>query len=407
MTSRHQLVLLAGMAAALEGMLDAMRGAKRRVWIETYILRDDRLGLRLVEVLAPLAAKGIDVRLLFDDLGSKNTPPAFIEHVRTLGIRAQAYRKRRRIPAAIFPRNHSRIVLVDDMAFTGGSAWGDEWLPEAEGGEGWFDVCLGLRGPAVADFEHIFRGHWAERDVDTPPSDATSRWDHADLTVVSDLAGGWASVLDEHIAIIGRARTRVWLHNSYYFPPLRLRRAVADAARRGVDVKLVVPRATDLPPVHWAARGEYLRWMHDGVSVHEYQRTVTHAKYSVVDDDFCSVGSFNMNPTSIACANELEVFVRDRAFVARAAAQFQRDLAESVVLEAHAVERWAATSRFGYRVSAWLLRLLEKLLDRRWPPLLWADPVTPSLRAPSGTTDRTLPRGSRAASTGPARTGSM
>lgn len=372
-TAEHELVLLAGMSHALEVMLDAVRAARRRVWIETYILRDDRLGTRLAEALLPLVRRGVDVRLLYDDLGSKNTPPAFIEALRAEGIRAQPYRKRRTVPAALFPRNHARIVLADDTAFTGGSAWGDEWLPEADGGEGWFDVCIGVRGPAVEDFARVFLGHWQERDVDAPPSVSTSRFAHPELAIVSDLAGGWASVLDEHVKRIDGADRRVWIHNAYYFAPRALRDAVARAAARGVSVKLIVPHRTDLLPVHWAARGEYRAWIDAGVSVFEYGATVTHAKYALVDDDWCTVGSFNMNATSVSCANELNVFVRAPAFVACVAEQFETDLAASLEIRKGTIAAWPLHARVGHALSAWVMRKIEILLERRWPHLLWAD----------------------------------
>jgi cardiolipin synthase A/B len=373
---RHELVLLAGMTHAIEAMLDDVARAERRVWIESYIVRNDRLGRMLGAALADAAKRGADVRLLFDALGSKHTPPEFIEELRAKGIGVELYRRLRAFPLGVFPRDHSRIVVTDDTAFTGGSAWGDEWLPVAKGGKGWHDVCLRMRGPCVADLVAIFRERWAQARGDPDGHPRSVEREHPDLTVVSDVALGAHRIYEHHLAAVARARRRIWIENSYFFPPRPLLEALTAAAQRGVDVALLLPGDTDLPSVTRAARGEYAKWLARGIRIAELQRTVLHSKIAVIDDDWCTIGTFNINPTSVACVHELNVFVTDPSFVARVAEQIAEDFSASKPLTRDDVRRWPFPRRVGRFLTAAAFRLLEALLVRHIPQLLWSKDAT-------------------------------
>ena len=382
----HELLLLAGMARALEAMMDDVSCAKRRVWIESYIVRDDRLGTRLASALAAAVKRGADVRLLFDALGSKNTPAAFVDELRGKGIRVELYRRLRAFPLGVFPRDHSRIVVTDDSAYTGGSAWGDEWLPVEDGGKGWHDVCLRMRGPCVSDLVEIFEDRWAEArgEPDRRPRSVVRQ--HADLTVVSDIALGAHRIYELHLAAVRRAKRRIWIENSYFFPPLPLLDALAAAAQRGVDVALLLPGETDLPSVTRAARGEYAKWLERGIRIAELQRTVLHSKIAVIDDDWCTIGTFNINSVSVACAHELNVFVIEPTFVSRVAAQIEADFSESKQLTREDVRRWPWLTRAVRFLAAVAFRSLEALLARRVPRLLWSEAATekPDEETPTG-----------------------
>jgi cardiolipin synthase A/B len=370
------LVLLAGMTRALDAMMEGVSRATRRVWIESYIVRNDRLGRMLGEALAAAVERGADVRLLFDALGSKRTPPEFIEALRAKGIRVELYRQLRAFPLGVFPRDHSRIVVTDDIGFTGGSAWGDEWLPVEAGGKGWHDVCLQMRGPCVDDLVEIFEERWAQARGAPDGRPRSVERAHGHLTVVSDVALGAHRIYEHHLAAVQRAKRRIWIENSYFFPPLPLLEALTSAARRGVDVRLLLPGPTDLPFVTRAARGEYARWMARGIRIAELQQTVLHSKIAVVDDDWCTVGTFNINPTSVACVHELNVFVTEPSFVARVAAQIAADLSASRALTHEEVRRWPVLVRAARFLTAAAFRWLEALLDRHAPHLLWSTDAT-------------------------------
>jgi cardiolipin synthase A/B len=368
----HELTLLAGMTRALEAMISDIDNASRRVWIESYIVRDDLLGRKLADALGRARARGADVRLLFDALGSKNTAPEFIDALRAIGIDARPYRAIPVFPFRLFPRDHSRIVLADDVGYTGGSAWGDEWLPVEEGGKGWHDVCLRMRGPCVEELARIFGERWKRWRAGELPSDpSVIVAPHADLTVVSDLAQGADCIVDFVAAAVRQSKRRVWIENSYFFPPRAFLDELAAAAKRGVDVRILLPGESDLPICTRAARGEYRDWLGLGLRIAEFRRTIMHAKIAVVDDTFCTVGTWNINPTSFACSHELNVFVHDAAFVRQVAKQMASDFDESEWVTVDSVRRWSLLLRAWRALAARAFRALEWFLVRRRPRFLW------------------------------------
>lgn len=362
--SSHRLLLLPGSRRILEVILRDVARARRRVWIETYILRDDRLGRRLADALAGARARGVDVRVLYDALGSKETGSAFFADLREAGIDARPYRPLSvsLLSGAPLLRDHARVLVIDGHGYTGGAAWGDEWLPASEGGEGWHDVCVQAAGPCVEDLALAFLRRFGEADDlevshDASERDVTRRY--ADLDVVIDSTGRPYRIHEAYLKAIEGARARVWIENSYFFPPRRMRSALFGAAARGVDVRVIVPKHTDLPSVRWAARGEYERWLRGGIRVHEYVPTVAHSKFALVDDDWAAVGTFNANVASLRWANEVSLFVRERAFVAQVADLFERDLASSERVNPGSTQKDGVFGRARNWLASRVFRLLE------------------------------------------------
>jgi len=331
-TGAHRLLLLPSMGDMLDTFLADIAQAQRRVMVETYIFADDKMGQLVSDALVAAAKRGVPVRLLFDPLGSQKTKAEFFDELRGQGLEVRAYRE----PSPLwvgkqdFPRDHSRVMVVDEHAFTGGAAWADPWLPKERGGHGWHDVCVQVRGPCVDDFAALFDRRWAEAQgepLDVIDFGTGDRY--PDLELVADTPAKLNLVYDRHRAAIQRATRRVWIENAYFFPPPDLLHDLYEAAQRGVDVQLILPGETDLPIVTRAARSEYRDWMEHGLTLFEYQQCVLHSKFALVDDDWCTVGTFNCNPTSVNFANEVNVFVFHPAFVARVAELFEADRAVS------------------------------------------------------------------------------
>lgn len=342
-TGHHALVLLSGMEAMLRAIVRDVDAARERVVVETYIYRDDTLGRLFAEALVRAAARGVPVRLLYDPLGSQKTDVRFFDGLRAQGVEVRAYRPTRVVlrAASYGPRDHSRNVVIDHTAYTGGAAWGDEWLPKHRGGKGWHDVCLRVQGPVVEDFARAFDQRWREAlGEELVPRDYRTGDRYPDLELVCDAPTAKSVVYDRHVEAVRRARARVWLESAYFFPPPELLRELYRAAARGVDVRVIVPGESDLPLLKRAARSEYREWTRRGLKIHEYRRCMLHSKFAVVDDDWCTVGTFNINPPSIVWANEANVFVWDRTFVRRLAALFEADLQScELVTEAAARRR--------------------------------------------------------------------
>ena len=249
-TGQHMLAILPSMKALLAQLRADLAGAKRRIWIETYIYRSDQFGWELGRELAEAARRGVAVRLLYDALGSQASDPAIFDWMKRHGIETRAYRPKRVVLGSgrLFPRDHSRNVLVDDAGYLGGAAWGNEWLPKEEGGEGWHEVCVRAEGPCVSAMEEAFERRWREHDEDD-----AGRWaiafgptpDGVEYATDSPLASNL--VHDRHLERIRAAEDRIVIENAYFVPTRDMVDALVDAAGRGVSVEVIVPRHTDMP----------------------------------------------------------------------------------------------------------------------------------------------------------------
>jgi cardiolipin synthase len=323
--STLSLLALEPTIRALETDIDR---ARERVWIETFIFRGDKFGQRIAERLVAARARGVDVRVMYDVLGSRTTPQRFFDALGAKGVEVRPYRSWPMVLKALrmWPRDHARILCIDDAGYTGGLGFGDEWLPAAEGGHGWHDLCVRVEGGAARMFCHCFERAWQaqEESGDTD----TRECDGKKLSLVTDSPLDARGVYARFREVVQRAQRRIWIENAYFMPPRRLLQDLVEARARGVEVQIVLPGDSDLPAIERAARAAYAGWIDGGLEIFEYPG-VTHAKVAVVDDAWCTVGSFNLNATSVVCSRESNLFVYDPAFVAVLAEQFVQDRARS------------------------------------------------------------------------------
>ena len=354
-------------------VLARIQRARRRVDVECFIVRDDRLGHALAAALAAATARGVACRLLYDPLGCRKTSRSFFRALAATGVAVRRFGwigalvvgKLLRRPAA---RNHARVIVVDDAAFTGGHAWGDEWLPAASGGEGWHDVCCGVEGPMVEDFGELFEQHWRQATGESVIADYVGV-PRSGVRLVSDAPVKESIVLGRYLDAIAAARQRVWIANAYFYPPPILLEALLAASRRGVEVKLIVPGVSDVPFIRAAARAQYGRWMAASLEVWEYQGVVMHSKYALVDDDWCLVGTFNGNVASVAFAIEVAVVSHDRAHASAAEDQMLEDLAASRRIDQAWLRQIGVFRRLCGHLASVLMRAANVLLPRRPAPL--------------------------------------
>jgi cardiolipin synthase len=362
-TANHELILYPDPGPFFASLEQSIDEASERVWLETYIYRDDALGAPFAEHLVAAARRGLDVRLLYDPQGSRGARPEFFARLAAAGVSVRAYRpwrlKRRRW--SYWPRDHGRIVVVDRTAYTGGINWGVEWLPRAQGGDEWHDVSVAVRGPCVAEFVTVFERRWSEA-TDTDEIADFVAGDSADVQLVADSPAGRNLMLTRLCRAIDGAARRVWMQNSYCVPPKLLLSALSKAARRGVDVKVMVPGQSDLPSIQAATRGEYLDWVRNGLRVSEYLPRVMHSKFALVDEEWATIGTFNAISPGVWWANETNVIVRDRGFVTELARVFETDLGQSALVTPAWVARRPFRARLWDKLVARSYRLVEWLV---------------------------------------------
>jgi len=327
-TAGNRVGLLIEDESAFQQIEAAIRGARTSVWAEYYIVRDDETGRRFLDLLTDRAKAGVDVRLLFDAVGSLGLDAARLEAVRSAGGHVESFLPlnplRRRW--AVHLRNHRKMVLVDgEVAFTGGMNVGDEYsgLARRRGGVHFRDAHLRVAGPAVADLAQVFADDWSFATGEEPrlPLPAAP----GDGSVVALVPSGPDQAVNAsglvYFTGIATARTSCWLTTPYFVPDQPTQQALIASALRGVDVRILLPRDCDVTLAGWAARSFYPDLVAAGVRIFEYAPAMLHAKTLVVDGRWAVVGSANVDVRSFRLNFELGVGLDDpglaRALLAR------------------------------------------------------------------------------------------
>ncbi len=364
-TAGNTVTLLTHDERTFEQMEAALAAATQSIWAEYYIIRNDQTGQRFLELLTERAAAGVEVRLLYDAVGSLRLDAGRLARLEQAGGKIAPFLSvnplRRRW--ALHLRNHRKLVVVDgELGFTGGMNIGDEYSGRARRRRvAYFrDAHLMIRGPAVADLAQIFVEDWCfttDRAMDMAARPAP-----VGDTVVAVVPSGPdqeynASSLTFFTAV-STARERVLLTSPYFVPDEPLTRALVSAAMRGVDVRVLVPERTDLPFVRAAARSYYPRLVRSGVKISEYQPSMLHAKTLVVDERCSIVGSANADVRSFRLNFELGVLVVDRSFAQQLAGRFELDSVTATAIDAD----WLAARRWYARLLSGVARLLSPLL---------------------------------------------
>jgi cardiolipin synthase len=336
-------------------MLAAIASASQRIFLETYGFADDVIGRRFATALIERAQAGLDVRLTFDAVGSMGSACRFFEAMSAGGVRILKYHP-------IWPflpnvnyyhRTHRKMLIVDDTGFVGSLNIAREYASCADGGYGWRDTMVRLLGPVVSDLAHLFLELWkspqilprAEMEVVPDKLPAS----HSIRVVGSSHLTPRCEIAAQYRAAIRQARRTVWIANPYFLPSVSFRRALHKAAKRGVDVRIVVPQQSDLPTVLSAAQHFYDRYLRWGIRVFEWTGPMLHAKMAVIDGEWSTVGSFNLDRRSLLHNHEVTAIVVGRAFGRQMADMFENDFGQCHELS---LARW--------RERGWARRLRER-----------------------------------------------
>ena len=319
------LRLLENGEAFFPRVFEAIAGARREVLVETFILFEDKVGLALQRHLIEAAARGVRVELTVDGYGSPGFSPGFVAALADAGVRMRAFDPHRPLLGMrmhVFRRLHRKLVVVDgERAFVGGINFSadhlDDFGPEAKQ-----DYAVEVEGPAVATIRGFMldalRGDGTGEGWRPPRSAGAADRDGPDARfVVRDNRGRSRAIEREYRAAIRGARREVLLANAYFFPGYGFLRDLRRAARRGVDVTLVLQGEPDTKIARTGARMLYRHLAGAGVRVHEYCRRPFHGKVGVIDGEWATVGSSNLDPLSLSLNLEANVVARDAEFAGR------------------------------------------------------------------------------------------
>jgi cardiolipin synthase len=348
---------------AIPAMLEAIAAAEHEILLEMYWFGSDRTGRRFADALMARAKAGVCVRIIYDAVGSIETDLRMFDTLRSAGASVYEYnpvapwRARFRL-RAINRRDHRKLLVCDGLvAYTGGLNLGDPWAPKSEGGLGYRDDVVEVRGEGALELRTLFYRTFPELPRAMPmPSPPASR---TEVTVLaSDLWAERRGIYDGYLNAIARASREVVIANSYFIPKRRVLRALARAVSRGVRVRVLVPRATDVRMARLASQHLYERLLRDGVEIYEWLGGVLHSKSAVVDDEWCTIGSFNFDARSIHNNLELNVAVRSRNVARALRERLDQDFAEAERVTLEDVQRRGVFERllqYFFYALRWLL----------------------------------------------------
>jgi cardiolipin synthase len=314
--------------------LAAIGSAREVIHFENFIVADDETGRAFAEALIERARAGIKVRVLYDWLGSTcRALPRFWSRLERAGVEVRAFNPPRLTAPFWIRRDHRKMITVDGRTgFVSGLCIADHWQGSEEA-EPWRDTGLSLEGPVVADLDAAFAENWALAGSPIPPKelpdpDRIAAGGIVPARVIRGRPGMFRTYrLDQFIA--ATARRRLWLTDAYFVATTAYVQALAEAARDGVDVRLLVPGSSDLPALQTIVRAGYRPLIEAGIRVFEWNGPMLHAKTAVADGRWSRVGSTNLNIASWATNWEIDVVVEDEDFASSMEAMYLEDLANA------------------------------------------------------------------------------
>lgn len=328
-------------------MFSAMRAARDHIHLEMYIVENDTLGRRLLDLLVRKQREGVQVNVIYDSVGSFGLPGDFFDPLLRAGGHTLEFNPVNPLQVRrkwlLNHRDHRKILVVDGRtAFTGGINISDVYAKSgprrasarAPAGVPWRDTQVEIRGPAAAAFQRLFLDTW--RRQDGPPLPARDHFPPP-VAVGDDLVRVVGSTPDypdfttykAYLAAFTHARRSIHLTAAYFVPNRAVVKALTDAAARGVDVKIILPRISDVALVSYAARSHYGALLRGGVKIYERRHALLHAKTAVIDGVWSTVGSTNLDLRSFIHNDEVNAIILSREFAARMEEAFAEDLAAS------------------------------------------------------------------------------
>jgi cardiolipin synthase len=363
-TGKNQVTLYKHGGEFFPALFAALQAATRSIHLEFYIVRHDRIGRAVAEQLIQAARRGVSVYLLYDYIGSFDTPGSFFRMLEQEGVRCVAFNPPpfRRGLAWFDKRDHRKIAVIDGRtAFTGGLNIAEEYAGFGEDTKQWRDMGVRIEGPAVRELLQVFCENWQGETGEEPPvCTALEAQETAGKDDVMIVSGGphhnRSRIRAAFRAAIAGAEESIRIENPYFVPGPRITRSLLRAARRGVRVQLILPSYSDVPLVRLVSRGVYANLIRGGIQIYERKETMLHAKVMLIDDDWAVIGSANLDQRSFHRNYEVSVVVDSQEFGSQVAGMFAADLALSLPVSLAEHER-----------RGWLVRLGERLFK----PISW------------------------------------
>ena len=379
----NKVDLLVDGPSTYAAMLSAIKNAKDHINMETYIFEDDEVGQQFAAILIAKQQSGVQVNLIYDSVGSINTPKTFFSMLKDNGINVLEFNPinplDKRKDWQWNQRDHRKLLIVDGkVAFVGGINISSVYSSGSFGGvakrtsknakEGentipWRDTHLQLAGPVVAEFQKMFTETWQQQKGDALVEKVyfpalTSQGNEVVRAIGSSPDEAYSQIYATLLSAINSAETQVFLTNAYFVPDPQLLAALKDAVKRGADVRLLLPEKTDSSLVFYASRSYYDELLSANVKIYEHQVALLHAKTALIDGVWSTVGSTNLDWRSFVNNQEINAVMLGQDFGAQMQNQFEKDLASSKQIT---LQEWRQRS-IGARIKEQSARLWARLL---------------------------------------------
>ena len=368
----NRITLLASGADYFPALTAEFDAATREIHLETYIFQADATGRSIAAALMRAARRGVSVNVMVDGYGSQDLDPGLVREMRAAGVRLLVYRRNISpwtLRRTRLRRLHRKIVVVDArVAFVGGINVVDD-VDTPGSAVPRFDYAVRVEGPLLARIYPVVKQLWSRVGA----VQLSARWpEPRHLAPAADPRGSQRAAFARrdnighrhdieraYLAAIGGARSEILLANAYFFPGRSFRRALTNAAARGVRVVLLLQGRVEYVLQHYATRALYGAFLDAGIEIHEYQKSYLHAKVAVIDRHWATVGSSNIDPFSLLLAREANVVIEDEGFAGELRASLLAAISDGA--EQLRRERWADqpwTTRF----ASWSCYQLARFL---------------------------------------------
>jgi cardiolipin synthase len=372
LTKGNKVTLLADGQAAYAAMFKAMLNARDHINLETFIIEDDDVGRKFSDLLLQKQTEGVQVNLIYDSLGSYSTPTTFFQRLRNGGIHVVEFNPLNPLKAhghwvPAHPDHRKLLVIDGRIAIAGGinisSVYSSKLSGrrEVKGGPlPWRDTDVQVEGPAVAEFQKLFLDTWQKQKgpklADRNYFPELKGEGNALVRVVASTPGQSNRItFIVYVSAFTFAEHSLHLTNAYFIPDDQILDALADAAKRGVDVKIILPSTSDSSMALHAARYNYSELLKAGVKLYERRNALLHAKTAVIDGVWSTVGSTNLDYWSLLSDDELNSVILSHEFAVEMEKMFDRDLAESDQI---LWEEWKKRPLF-QRIQEWFAHLFS------------------------------------------------
>ena len=368
LTSDNSVDIFTDGKEKFDALFEDIKNAENFIHLQYYIINNDQLGKKMIQLLTEKAKQGVKVRILYDDLGSRSLRKKAFKDLKEAGGEVEVF-----FPS-FFPlinlrinyRNHRKLVIIDGkIGYIGGFNVGDEYLGLKEKFGYWRDTHLRITGSAVYAIQTRFILDWNQashrHDIDYSPDlfPAFERTGEIDMQIVSSGPDSeWEQIKYGYIKMISSAKKSIWIQTPYFIPDASLLDALRIAALTGKDVRIMIPNKPDHPFVYWATTHHVGEMLKAGAKIFIYDNGFIHSKTIIVDKQVSSVGTANIDVRSFKLNFEVNAFLYNECIA--------KSLTESYLKDIEVSKEWTIDE---YNKRSWFIRFKESI-SRLLSPIL-------------------------------------